>query len=68
MGRKEWSRHVTILSRLWDCSEFDARKRRNYLAWFGALLYLWTVLSRPGMLDTIEITKALAPWETLAIQ
>ena len=23
---------------------------------------LWAVLSRPGMLDTIEITGALAPW------
>ena len=42
-----------------------AAKRRNYLAWCGALLDLWAVLSRPGMLDTIEITgalPALAPW------
>lgn len=42
-----------------------AAKRRNYLAWCGALLDLWAVLSRPGMLDTIEITEALptlAPW------
>jgi hypothetical protein len=39
-----------------------AAKRRNYLAWCGALLELWGVLSRPGMLDKIEITRALAPW------
>ena len=44
-----------------------AAKRRNYLAWCGALLDLWAVLSRPGMLDTIEITAALsvlAPWRS----
>lgn len=43
-----------------------ATKRCNYLAWCGALLDLWAVLSRPGMLDTIEITGAqptLAPWQ-----
>lgn len=42
-----------------------ATKRCNYLAWCGALLDLWAVLSRPGMLDTIEMTgalPALAPW------
>ena len=42
-----------------------AAKRRNYLAWCGALLDLWAVLKRPGMLDTIEISGALpvlAPW------
>ena len=27
MGREEWSKHITILARLWDCSEFDARSR-----------------------------------------
>ncbi|MEO1949265.1 hypothetical protein [Thioclava sp.] len=40
-------------------------KRRNYLAWCGALLDLWAVLSRRGMLDTIEISETmpvLAPW------
>tara|TARA_R110001606_G_scaffold372445_1_gene529519 strand:- start:452 stop:1081 length:630 start_codon:yes stop_codon:yes gene_type:complete len=43
-----------------------AAKRRNYQAWCGALLDLWAVLNRPGMLDTIEITGAqptLAPWQ-----
>jgi len=36
-----------------------------YRAWCGALLDLRDVLSGPGMLDTIEITRALpalAPW------
>lgn len=42
-----------------------AAKRRNYLAWYGALLELTWVLRQPGLLDTIEITGALppvAPW------
>ena len=36
-----------------------AAKRCNYLAWCGALLDLWAVLSRPEMLDTVQITDAL---------
>lgn len=42
-----------------------AAKRRNYLAWCGALLDLWATLSCPGMLDTVRISGALpplAPW------
>ncbi|QBX34604.1 hypothetical protein E4191_07680 [Paracoccus liaowanqingii] len=42
-----------------------AAKRRNYLAWCGALLDLWAVLRRDGVLDTITITDVLpplAPW------
>ncbi|TNB88406.1 hypothetical protein [Paracoccus marcusii] len=48
-----------------------AAKRRNYVAWCGALLDMWAMLSRPGMLDTIEITGALptlAPWHKTIIE
>ncbi|MBM3606668.1 MAG: hypothetical protein FJX25_18765 [Alphaproteobacteria bacterium] len=47
-----------------------AGKRRNYLAWYGAVLDLWAVLRRPGTLDTIQITDSLpplAPWRSASI-
>jgi hypothetical protein len=27
VGRAEWDRHVSILARIWGCSEFEARER-----------------------------------------
>lgn len=27
LGRAEWNRHIAILSRIWGCSEFEARER-----------------------------------------
>lgn len=47
-----------------------AAKRRNYLAWYSALLELWGVLRQPGMLDTITITDAMppvAPWQNVEL-
>lgn len=62
--RREMQGQVCAVSYTGTAAMITA-KRRNYLAWCGALLDLWAVLSRPGMLDTIEISRALpvlAPW------
>lgn len=43
-----------------------AAKRRNYLLWWGALLYLLGELQRPGLLSSIELSGGMpdmAPWK-----